>query len=185
MAQPAAPEIPDDLARLLDELEGLDPSMRAAVLIEYADEFDGVPESIARRPYPEERRVPACESEAYVWAEDGPGGTLKYHFAVENPQGISAKALSVILARTVSGRPAHEIAAIPTAIVQRVFGRKLSMGKGAGLQGIVSMVTAEARRRCPERVEGRCPEAVLIPIQIGTKEPVEGRLPASRDPAAP
>ncbi len=66
MTQPNAPKIPDDLARLLEELDGLDSSMRAAVLIEYADEFDGVPERVARRPYPEERRVPACESEAYV-----------------------------------------------------------------------------------------------------------------------
>lgn len=147
MTRSATQKIPDDLARLLEELEGMDPAMRAAVLIEYADEFDGVPDGIARRPYPEERRVPACESEAFVWADDGPGDTLKYHFAVENPQGISAKALSVILARTVSGHSAREIAAIPTTIVQRVFGRELSMGKGAGLQGIVSMVTAEARRR--------------------------------------
>jgi cysteine desulfuration protein SufE len=140
-------QIPEPLEKVLQELEGMDPQLRAAVLVEYADEFQTVPEGIARRPYPEEHRVPACESEAYVWAEDGPGETVKYHFAVENPQGISAKALSVILSQTVSGQPASEIAGIPSAIVQRVFGRELSMGKGAGLQGIVGMVTAEARKR--------------------------------------
>lgn len=139
--------LPPELEKLLKELDGMDPHMRGAVLIEYADEFESVPEGIARRPYPEVHRVPACESEAFVWAEDAPGGRVKYHFAVENPQGISAKALSVILALTVSGRPADEVATIPTTIVQRIFGRELSMGKGAGLQGIVNMVTFEAKKR--------------------------------------
>ena len=139
--------IPEALEKLLEELEGMEPDVRAAVLIEYADEFESVPEGIAKRPYPEERRVPACESEAYVWAEDGPRGTVQYHFAVENPQGISAKALSVILAKTVSGQKAEDIATVPTTVVHRLFGRELSMGKGAGLQGLVSMVTAEARKR--------------------------------------
>lgn len=140
-------QIPPELEKLLKELDDMDPQMRASILIEYADEFATVPEGIAKRPYPEEHRVPACESEAFVWAEDAPGGRVKYHFAVENPQGISAKALSVILAQTVSGRPVEEVAAIPTAVVQRIFGRELSMGKGAGLQGIVNMVTAAAKKR--------------------------------------
>ncbi len=148
------PEIPPKLAKLLDDLDSMDTQMRTNVLIEYADEFESVPEGIARRPYPEEHRVPACESEAFVWAEDGPGGTVNYHFAVENPEGISAKALSVILAQTVSGNPAADIAAIPTSVAFRVFGRELSMGKGAGLQGIVGMVTAEARKRVAAKIVG-------------------------------
>lgn len=141
----------EQLEKLVQELEGMDPDVRAAVLIEYADQFVAVPAEIARRPYPEEHRVPACESEAYVWAQDGPQGALKFHFAVENPQGISAKALSVILAQTVSGQKAADVAAVTPAIVNRIFGRELSMGKGAGLQGIVNMVTAEARKRLISR----------------------------------
>ncbi len=141
------PELPAELETLIREIEAMPADLRGHMLIEYADEFASVPAGIATRPYPEEHRVPACESEAFVWAEDAPGARLKYHFAVENPQGISAKALSVILAQTVSGRPVEEIASVPTTIVNRIFGRELSMGKGAGLQGIVGMVTAEARKR--------------------------------------
>jgi sulfur transfer protein SufE len=139
--------IPPALQSLLEELDGMDAQVRSEVLIEYADEFESVPPGIARRPYPEDHRVPACESEAYVWSEDAPGGAVRYHFAVENPQGISAKALSVILAKTVSGQPAEDVAAVPNDVVMRIFGRELSMGKGAGLQGIVNMVRAEAQKR--------------------------------------
>ena len=52
------------------------------------------------------RRVapyPQCESDAYVWALKKPDDTLKLYFAVENPSGVSAKALAAILDKTLSG----------------------------------------------------------------------------------
>jgi cysteine desulfuration protein SufE len=91
--------------------------------------------------------VPGCESEAYVWSEPQPTGTLAYHFAVENPQGISAMALAEMLRDTLSGAPLDEVAAVPADIVYRIFGRELSMGKSLGLMGVVNMVCSEARQR--------------------------------------
>ncbi|MFQ5380651.1 MAG: SufE family protein [Dehalococcoidia bacterium] len=124
---------------------------RIALLLEYADRFEEVPERVQRRPFPESHHVPRCESEAYVWAEDLEGGGLKFHFAVENPQGISARAWSVILDETLSGRPLEEVAGIPADAVFDVFGRDISMGKGQGLMGITDMVTAFARQRLKQR----------------------------------
>ena len=138
---------PERLERLLLQLEGLDRDSRIQMLIDIADQFRPVPPRIAFRPYPADHRVPGCESEAYVWAEPNGDGTLTFHFAVENPQGISAMALAAILGGSLSGVPLDEVMAVPADIVYRIFGRELSMGKSLGLMGMVNMVRAAARGR--------------------------------------
>ena len=120
-------------------------SERIQVLIDTAERFREVPERIARRPFPEDHKVPACESEAYVWAEPLADGTLKFHFAVENPQGISARAMAVILDETLSGQPPEEVAKVSGEVIYDVFGRELSMGKSMGLMGMVAMVARSAK----------------------------------------
>ncbi len=80
---------------------------RAELLIDWADRFKPVPSWVAVPPYPEERRVPYCESEAFVWACPREDGTLQFYFAVENPQGLSAMALAAILDATLSGAPSN------------------------------------------------------------------------------
>ena len=142
------PQLLEDLLRQLDEL---DQQERGAFLTELADDLAPVPPGVASKPYPEDHRVPKCESEAFVWATDRPDGTLDFHFAVENPHGISAKAVSAALAETLSGQPLDEVASVSPDIVNRMFGRQLSMGKGEGLSGIVEMATYFARRRLKER----------------------------------
>lgn len=119
---------------------------RAELLIELADQFKPVPERIASRPYPESHRVQRCESEAYVWVEPQPDGTLKYHFAVENPQGISAKAMAVILDEGLSGSPPEAAEDVPTDICFTFFGKELSMGKGQGLMGMVTLLKGLAKQ---------------------------------------
>ncbi|MBI5669647.1 MAG: SufE family protein [Chloroflexi bacterium] len=143
-------QIPDKLAELVDDFSSItDRNERAEYLIEIADRFPDVkvPPEIATPPYDERRRVPACESEAFVWAQEQPDGTLKYYFDVLNPQGLSAKAMSVILDETCSGQPLERVAAVQPDIVLQIFGREISMGKGQGLMGIVTMVQGEARKR--------------------------------------
>jgi cysteine desulfuration protein SufE len=144
-------EYPEKLAALVDDFASItDRNERAELLIEIADRFNEgtrVPPDVAAQPYPEEHRVPACESDAFVWAVEQPDGTLKYYFDVLNPQGLSARAMSVILDETLSGAPLEKVAQVPSDIVFTLFGREISMGKGAGLMGIVSMVQHEARRR--------------------------------------
>jgi cysteine desulfuration protein SufE len=141
--------LPDRLERLIASLENLDRSDRMQMLIDVAGSYVRVPERIAHRPYAAEHRVPGCESEAYVWAEPQPDGTLKYYFAVENPQGISAMALAAILGKSLSNLPPDEIDSVPADIVYRIFGRELSMGKSLGLMGMVHMVRAAARHPEP------------------------------------
>lgn len=142
------PEIPEKLANTLDTLDLItDRNERIQLLIDIAERFKDVPPRIAQRPFPEECRVPACESEAYVWGEPRPDGTLDFHFAVENPQGISARAMAVLLGDSLSGAPLDQVAAVPQDIVYRVFGRELSMGKSMGLMGMVSMINSLARRQ--------------------------------------
>jgi cysteine desulfuration protein SufE len=138
---------PERLTRLLDLLRTLDDRAdRIQALIDFADRFKGVPERIASRPYPEERKTPACESEVYAFTEELPDKTLKLHFAVENAQGITAMALAVILDETLSGAPLEQVARVSGDIVYEIFGRELSMGKNMGLMGMVSMVTHSAKR---------------------------------------
>ncbi|HEV2844324.1 MAG TPA: SufE family protein [Thermoanaerobaculia bacterium] len=141
--------------KLNDTLEMLamvpDRSERIQLLIDVANRFQEVPPGVARRPFPKETQVPACESEAYVFTEERPDGTLDFHFAVENPQGISAKAMAVILDETLSGAPPEQVAEVSPEIVYQVFGRELSMGKSMGLMSMVGMVSALAKRYAEAR----------------------------------
>lgn len=120
---------------------------RSDYLIDLADRFERVPESVATKPYDEDHRVPGCESEAFVWALEQDDGTLTYHFDVLNPQGLSAMAMAVILGESCSGVPLEQVAAIQSDIVFDLFGKDISMGKGHGLMGIVNMVAYEAKKR--------------------------------------
>jgi cysteine desulfuration protein SufE len=139
------------LNQLAENLALVEPEERVQLLIDFADNFEEVPGRIAVRPFPKEHLVPYCESEAYVWVEQLPDNRVKLHFAVENPAGISAKALAVILDKTLSGLTAEEVASVSPEVVQRLFRRDISMGKGMGLMAMVQAVQALARRLCDSR----------------------------------
>jgi cysteine desulfuration protein SufE len=123
-----------------------DPADRTNLLLGYADQFVEVPATVATRPFAKEHLVPYCESEAYVWAQKQPGGTMKLYFAVENPSGVSAKALAAILDRSLSGLTPGEVATIPSDLVERIFRQNISMGKGLGLKSMVEAVRSLAKR---------------------------------------
>ena len=84
--------LPERFERLVASLEALDRGDRIQTLVDIAKRFRQVPPHIADGHIRLERRVPGCESEVYIWTEPRADGTLTYHFAVENPQGISAMA---------------------------------------------------------------------------------------------
>lgn len=141
------------LEQFLSEFSALEEQdIRFEYLIELAGRFRPVEPRIASRPFAAEHRVPGCESEAYVWAENcdlEPGAAvnrLKFYFAVENPQGVSAKALAVILDENLSGQPLDEVRAADPNLVYTLFGRGLTMGKGQGLMGMVQMVKSLAEK---------------------------------------
>jgi len=129
--------MPEKLQQLVDTFQMFDPADRTSLLLSYADQFKEVPASIATRPFDKSHQIPQCESDAYAWAQKMPDGTLQLYFAVENPSGISAKALAAILDKTLSGLPASEIAAVSTDIVEKIFRQNISMGKGIGLMSMV------------------------------------------------
>lgn len=64
---------------------------------------------------------------------------------MENPSGVSAKALGAILDRTLSGLPAGEIATITPDLVEGIFRQNISMGKGMGLMSMVQAVRSLAQ----------------------------------------
>jgi cysteine desulfuration protein SufE len=134
----------DTLLETFDQFP--DPADRTDLLLSYADQFREVPPQVAVRPFPRSHNVPQCESDAYVWAIANPDGTLKLHFAVENPSGISAKALAAILDKTLSGAHASDVARLDASILERIFRRNISMGKGMGLMSMVDAVRTLARR---------------------------------------
>ena len=138
---------PEPLQDLLDTFATFDDqSERAQVLISFADAFKPVPPEVATRPFGKDHLVPACESEAYVWARLQPDGKMNLYFAVENPSGISAKALATMLTKTLSGLTPAEIATVSPEIVERLFRQNISMGKGMGLMSMVGAVRTLALR---------------------------------------
>ncbi len=139
--------IPAPLQDLVSQLEVMDREERSSFLIELSEQFTEAPPDVAVRPFPQERRVPNCESEVYVWATDRENGSLDFHYVVENPYGVSAKAVAVALKETLSGQPLEKVAAVPPDTVDKLFGRQLAMGKGEGLRGMFEMTAYEAKRR--------------------------------------
>jgi cysteine desulfuration protein SufE len=146
---------PEKLQALLDTFAMFsDPGDRTNLLLGYADKFREVSPEIATRPYPRECLVPHCESEAYVWAVPQADGTLKLSFAVENPSGVSARALAAILDSTLSGLPPEQIAQVDPEIVEKIFRQNISMGKGMGLMSMVGAVRALAARQLARHKSG-------------------------------
>ncbi len=140
------------LEQFLEQFRSItDGDLKQDLLIELAEQFKEVPPTIAFRPFPPENKVPACESEAYIWLTKSDEGKLKFYFAVENPQGLSAKALAVILDQNLSETPVDEILGVKEEIVYQIFGRNLSMGKGAGLMNMVGFVRNLARLALAEQ----------------------------------
>jgi cysteine desulfuration protein SufE len=151
--------VPPKLQAVLDTFAIFnDPADRTNLLLSYADQFREVPPDVATRPFPQGSLVPHCESEAYVWAIAQPDGTLTLHFAVENPSGVSAKALAAILQRSLSGRPAAEIADVTPDIVEQIFRQNISMGKGLGLMSMVQAVRSLAARAARDHVRTEKPD---------------------------
>lgn len=131
---------PPNIQTILDDLAFFpDRADRIQALIALADGFAPVAESVAPRPFDEAHRVPGCESEAFVWVTVDSGGHMFTHFAVENPQGISAMALAVVLQKGLDGEPVSAAAALDDDLIYDLFGRELSMGKSMGLMGMVRM----------------------------------------------
>ena len=128
-----------------------DPADRTNMLLSYADQFKEVPPQVAERPFAKSHQVPQCESDAYAWAMRQPDGTLKLYFAVENPSGVSAKALAAILDKSLSGLPPSEIAQVDAEIVEKLFRQNISMGKGMGLMSMVEAVRALAKAAQQQR----------------------------------
>lgn len=143
--------LPDKLKQIMEDFEWITTRQeRTDMLIYYADQFEAVPEEVATRPFSEEAHVTACESDAYVWGLPQADGTMKFEFAVENPQGLSAMAMSAILKQALDGAKPEEIHTIPADIVYDLFGKDVSMGKGRGLMGIVNMVKNYAHAEADE-----------------------------------
>ncbi len=136
--------LPPNLQDHLDNLALFpDRADRIEALIALADEFQKQPAyDVPRDP---QHRVPACESEVYMAAEPY-GQGLKFKFVIDNPQGLSAMALARILDDSLSGLPLDQVLQVPDDLIYTIFGRELSMGKSAGLIGMVQMVRAEANR---------------------------------------
>lgn len=148
---------PEKLGALVESLSLLDRGDRIDALIGLADRFVEVPAAVARRPFPESHKVPACESEAYVFAVPRPDGRLDLHFAVENPQGLSAKAMAVILGESLSGEDPALFAELSAELPLEVFGHELSMGKNMGLSAMVAMVARAARLVLADRAAELAP----------------------------
>lgn len=127
-------------------LSGMDRAERIQALIDLGDKFKPVPAEIAAQPYAPQNRVPHCESEAYVFPQSQPDGTLKFYFDVLNPQGISAKATAVLLDRALSGASLDAVLGVNPDVIYDIFGRELSMGKNMGLTAMVNMCKAAAQQ---------------------------------------
>ncbi len=137
-------QYPPKLQEQLDILSMFpDRADRIDALVAIGQRYDA--RGAADVPRTVEKRVPGCESEVFIDTKPM-GSGLKYLFAVDNPQGISAMALAELLDEGLSGVALDVVAKVPDDLVYEVFGRELSMGKSLGLTGMLRMVKHEAAK---------------------------------------
>ena len=141
---------PTKLVELAEMLSTLSEQDRIEMLLDFSSKYIEVPAEIAKPPYSEKNKAPFCESNAYVWSNLDPEGKIRFHFAVENPQGLSARALTVILSNTLAGESPEAIINIPSNIITNIFSENLSIRKNLGLTGILQQVQAEAKKYLKE-----------------------------------
>lgn len=140
--------IPQQLNDIIEDFSFItDRHEHAAYITEIADRFPAaqIKADMVTQPYDEQNKVPACESEAYVWAFPNADGTLSYYFAVQNPQGLSAMAMAVILHESCTSTPLAQVVSIPDDVIFKIFGQDISMGRGEGLMNMVRMVKSAAQ----------------------------------------
>jgi len=144
--------MPPALQDLIDDFATMETVEQHEYLLQLSDRFEDVPSHIAQRPFDKDslNHVQHCESDAYVFMEALPDGGLRFHFAVENPQGVSARALSRILQEVTPNQSLEAIDAIPESLVTTLFGKGISMGKGMGLTGIIQLVKFFAKQHAKE-----------------------------------
>ena len=137
---------PEKLKEFLERISSIkDEDQRIEILVDYADKFKNPPEEIFKPPYSTACKVPFCESGVYAMTRIQNDNTPKFYFAIESPQGISAKALAVILDKTLSGQPVQQILNVDPDIVYQIFGKEISMGKNLGLSGMVLLIQNELK----------------------------------------
>ena len=118
-----------------------DRNERSEMLIYWAEKFKEVPKHIATRPFDEKHKVPSCESQTYVFYQETSAGLLDFYFAVENPQGISAKAVCALMQETVSSAPFSEILELDPELIFTLFDKnRLGMARSMGLRSIIKMI---------------------------------------------
>jgi len=133
---------PAKLQAVLEDLSVLERTERIEYLIALGEEYRNF--STEEVPRDATCRVPGCESEVYLGVSPL-GEGLRFKFAVDNPQGISAMALATILDNSLSGEPLSHVSEISEDLIYDIFGRDLSMGKSMGLSGMVRMARDSAR----------------------------------------
>lgn len=137
-------------ANLQEQLEMLDMfpdrADRIQTLIAISDQYRPIPESEISKPYPEDRRVPGCETEVFIFdaPAEHPWPCL---VAVQNPQSISAMALAVMLSKGMKGASVSELQAMNGELVYQIFGKELSMGKSMGLTNTLEMMKRAAIKK--------------------------------------
>jgi sulfur transfer protein SufE len=137
----AVDSLPSELQDILALVEGTqDYEEKCDLLIEFAGSFKPCDPNKYTYPYDKNHQVPGCESEVYLWVNKNAEGAFSFDVIVENPQGISAKALAQILIEGLRSANADAIQAIPEDTVYRIFGTSLSMGKGQGLMGMIRLL---------------------------------------------
>ena len=142
-----------NLQRVIDYFEKIsDEQQRIQMLISYSKRFEEVPETFASRPFDQAHRVPECESDVYVWVDVDDDHNVDFYAAVENPQGLSAKALGAVLQKALKDASVDDIEKLDNELVYKVFGKQLSMGKNMGLMGMIQMIKAQTKQQT-EKIE--------------------------------
>ena len=136
----------EKLETLIDTFDEFpDPADRTDMLLSYADQFKEVPPEIATRPFPEKNQIPQCESDAYVWALSSRRDD-EAALRGREPIGHLRAGARHDPRQDPLGPPAAEIATVNCDIVERIFRRNISMGKGMGLMAMVDAVRALAKK---------------------------------------
>ena len=136
MSDPATPQIPPSIERVLRQFRIMSREEKMAALVQYSRKLEPLPERLAaldRADY----TVPECNTRVDIFPEVREGGAVHFYADVNARQSPTVAAVLALVFSAVNDQPPATTLAIPPDFVRQLME---SIGLGAREVGLNAMV---------------------------------------------
>jgi cysteine desulfuration protein SufE len=133
---------PERLDHLLDRFERLGRDQTMALLVQFADQFPGLPPKFAELARDDRYKIHECMTPVSLFSELRDGRI--YFFADVPREAPTVRALLSIFTQALNGQPPEVVLAIPSDYVSRLMRKVGLMTRERGLNAMVARMKRHA-----------------------------------------